>query len=73
MVDPVVAVERLVFYPELVRRSNLGAPFTRRISRRIFVDPRPFEPNDENFYEYLYGADWREKLEKRRKKETERE
>ena len=28
MVDPVVAVERLVFYPELVRKSNLGAPFT---------------------------------------------
>jgi len=28
MVDPVVAVERLVFYPELVRRSYLGAPFT---------------------------------------------
>ncbi len=27
MVDPVVAVERLVFYPELVRRSYLGAPF----------------------------------------------
>ena len=29
MVDPVVAVERLVFYPELVRKSNLGAPFTK--------------------------------------------
>ena len=28
MVDPVVAVERLVFYPELVRRSYLGAPFS---------------------------------------------
>ena len=28
MVDPVVAVERLVFYPELVRKSYLGAPFT---------------------------------------------
>ena len=28
MVDPVVAVERLVFYPERVRRSYLGAPFT---------------------------------------------
>ena len=26
MVDPVVAVERLVFYPELVRKSYLGAP-----------------------------------------------
>jgi hypothetical protein len=29
MVDPVVAVERLVFYPELVRKSYLGAPFTQ--------------------------------------------
>ncbi len=29
MVDPVVAVERLVFYPELVRKSNLGAPFAK--------------------------------------------
>ena len=28
MVDPVVAVERLVFYPERVRRSYLGAPFS---------------------------------------------
>ena len=28
MVDPLVAVERLVFYPELVRKSYLGAPFT---------------------------------------------
>ena len=28
MVDPVVAVERLVFYPELVRKSYLGAPFS---------------------------------------------
>ena len=26
MVDPVVAVERLVFYPELIRKSYLGAP-----------------------------------------------
>ncbi len=73
MVDPVVAVERLVFYPELVRRSNLGAPFTRAVSRRIFEDPRPLEPKDENLGEYLRGPDWREKLEKRRKKETERE
>jgi len=66
MVDPVVAVERLVFYPELVRGSYLGAPFTRAISRNVFADPRPFEPNDENLYEYLYGPDWREKREKRR-------
>ena len=29
MVDPLVAVERLVFYPELVRKSYLGAPFTK--------------------------------------------
>ena len=28
MVDPVVAVERIVFYPERVRKSYLGAPFT---------------------------------------------
>jgi hypothetical protein len=35
MVDPVVAVERLVFYPELVRRSYLGAPFSP-------VLPHPF-------------------------------
>ena len=32
MVDPLVAVERLVFYPELVRRSYLGAPFTKPYS-----------------------------------------
>jgi len=32
MVDPVVAVERLVFYPELVRKSYLGAPFTKPYS-----------------------------------------
>ena len=29
MVDPLVAVERLVFYPELVRKSYLGAPFAK--------------------------------------------
>ena len=32
MVDPLVAVERLVFYPELVRKSYLGAPFTQPYS-----------------------------------------
>ena len=66
MIDPLVAVERLVFYPELVRRSNLGAPFTRPISRSIFEDPRPIEPKDENLGEYLNGPDWREKRGKNR-------
>ena len=68
MVDPVVAVERLVFYPELVRRSTLGAPFIRAVSRRIFEDPRPLEPKDENAGEYLKGPDWREKREKKAEK-----
>ena len=51
----------------------IRVPFTRAVSRRIFEDPRPLEPKDENAGEYLKGPDWREKLEKRRKKETERE
>jgi hypothetical protein len=63
MVDPVVAVERLVFYPELVRGSNLGAPFTRPILRDLFIDPRPIEPKDENLGEFQNGPDWREKWE----------
>ena len=33
MVDPVVAVERLVFYPERVRRSYLGAPLSPLLPR----------------------------------------
>jgi hypothetical protein len=38
MVDPAAAVERIVFYPERVRQSYLGAPFTRAISRK--ADPQ---------------------------------
>ena len=34
MVDPLVAVERLVFFPELVRRSYLGAPFNVNPARK---------------------------------------
>ena len=33
MVDPAVAVERLVFYPERVRRSYLGAPLSPLLPR----------------------------------------
>ena len=34
LVDPVVAVERLVFFPERVRRSYLGAPFSVNPARQ---------------------------------------
>jgi hypothetical protein len=34
MVDPAAAVERIVFYPERVRRSNLGAPFNVLLPRK---------------------------------------
>jgi len=33
MVDPVVAIERLVFYPERLRRSYLGAPLSPLLPR----------------------------------------
>ena len=50
MVDPVVAVERIVFFPERVRRSYLGAPFnvnpakqTRDFILRKGIDLTPEE------------------------------